>query len=333
MKIVQGNSLFGYIKLLLWIYIFRFEYAKKYKAEYIIVAYCHVTILVFLALIILPGCISGKTQHVPEIVSFAVSDEYHFDTDTDILKVMTLNLAHGRGLGILQEFVSDDKTRKNLNDVVELLERERPHVVAFQEADIESPRSGNFNHVHYIAERAEYGQTIHAEHIKGLGFYHGTALISKLQMSDPLYVTFDSALLSSDKGFIISTVKFGAGPTEVDIVSVHLDFVSNSMRLRQVRQMVGFLSGRVNPLVVMGDFNCQLQDSKEVFNILSNELSLSAYELYSKELQTIATFLNRRIDWILISPELKFHSYTVLEDRVSDHLAVVSELVKTTKSE
>lgn len=271
-------------------------------------------------------------QCVPEIVSFAVSDKYHFNIDADILKVMTLNLAHGRGLGILQEFVSDDKTRENLNNVVELLDRERPHVVAFQEADIKSPRSGNFNHVHYIAERAGYGQTIHAEHIKGLGFYHGTALISKLQMSDPLYVSFDPALLSPDKGFIICTVEFGAGPTEVDVVSVHLDFASNSVRSRQVRQMVGFLSGRANPLVVMGDFNCQLQDSKEVFNILSKELSLLAYELYSEELQT-STFLNRRIDWILISPELKFHSYAVLEDRVSDHLAVVSELVKAKKSE
>ena len=67
--------------------------------------------------------------------------------------------------------------------------------------------------------------------------------------------------------------------------------------------------------------------AQEVFNILSNELSLSTYELYSEELQT-SPFHNRRIDWILISPELKFHSYTVLEDRVSDHLAVVSELVK-----
>ena len=309
-----------------------FEYAKKYKTKYIVVANCHVIILVFLALIILPGCTSGKTQCVPEIVSFAVPDENHFDVDAEILKVMTLNLAHGKGLGILQEFVSNNKTRENLNNVVELLERERPHVVAFQEADIESPRSGNFNHVHYIAERAGYGHTIHGEHSKGLGFYHGTALISKLQMGNPLSVTFDPALLSRDKGFIVCTVEFGASPTQVDIVSVHLDYASNSTRYRQVRQMVGFLSVRANPLVVMGDFNCQLQDSKEVFNILSNELSLSAYELYSEELQTYS-FLNRRIDWILISPDLKFHSYTVLEDRVSDHLAVVSELVKAKKSE
>lgn len=181
-------------------------------------------------------------------------------------------------------------------------------------------------------ERAGYGQAIHGEHVKELGFHHGTALISKLQMSDPLYVTFDPEFPSPDRGFIICTVEFGSDSTKVDVVSVHLDFASNSSRLRQVRQMADFLSGRSNPLVIMGDFNSQLQNSEKIFNILSNELDLSAYELNSEEPQT-STFHNRRLDWILISSELKFHSYTVLEDRVSDHLAVVSELVNANKSD
>lgn len=167
------------------------------------VANCDVAVLVSLALMILPGCAKIKTPSVPEIVSFTVPDERHLDTDTEILKVMTLNLGHGKGRGILQEFVGNNKTRQNLDNVVELLERERPHVVAFQEADIKSRRSGNFNHVHYIAERAGYGQAIHSEHVKGLGLYHGTALISKLRMSDPLSVTFNPAFPLSDKGFTV----------------------------------------------------------------------------------------------------------------------------------
>lgn len=294
------------------------------------VANCDVAVLVSLALMILPGCAKIKTPSVPEIVSFTVPDERHLDTDTEILKVMTLNLGHGKGRGILQEFVGNNKTRQNLDNVVELLDRERPHVVAFQEADIKSRRSGNFNHVHYIAERAGYGQAIHSEYVKGLGLYHGTALISKLRMSDPLSVTFNPAFPLSDKGFTVCAVEFGANPIKVDVVSVHLDLIRNSARRRQARQMVGFLSGRENPLVVMGDFNCQLQNSKQVLEILRDELDLSAYKLHSEDLDTYP-FLNRRLDWILISSELKFHSYTVPEDRLSDHLAVVSELVMAKK--
>lgn len=296
------------------------------------IANSEVAILVLSALTILPGCAKIKTPSVPEIVSFTVPDERHLDADTEILKVMTINLGHGKGRGLLQEFVGNNKTRKNLDNVAELLERERPHVVAFQEADIKSRRSGNFNHVHYIAERAGYGQVIHSAHVKGLGLYHGTALISRLPMSDPLSVTFDPAFPLPDKGFTVCAVEFGARATKVDVVSVHLDLIRNSVRRRQARQMVDFLSGRANPLVVMGDFNCQLQNSKEVFAILRDELDLSAYELCSEDLDTY-TFLGRRLDWILISSELEFHSYTVSEDRISDHLAVVSELARATKYE
>jgi endonuclease/exonuclease/phosphatase family metal-dependent hydrolase len=299
------------------------QYNTKIAAAFI----CSVVILVISTLMILSSCARVEILVVPEIMSFAVGGEQHFDEDSEILKVMTLNLGHGKGRGVIQEFVSNNKTRENLDKVAALLERERPHVAAFQEADIESRRSGNFNHVYYISERAGYGQAIQGEHVKGLGLNHGTALISRLQMSEPLSVAFDPKLPSPDKGFVACTVEFGTSGTKVDVVSVHLDFASKATRNRQALQMADYLSGRSNPLVVMGDFNCQAKVSEELFKIFSDELSLSAYELYSKELETFPS-LGRRIDWILISPELEFRSYTVLEDRVSDHLAVVSELVK-----
>ncbi len=288
-------------------------------------ANCGEAVLFLLALIFVTGCASIDSERIPEIVPFAASDEHCFDSDREILKVMTLNLAHGKGRGIIQELVSNKRTRKNLDEIAGILVRERPHVAAFQEADIKSRRSGNFNHVHYIAERAGYREAVHSEHIKSLRLNHGTALISMLKIRDPLSVIFNPAKSSSDKGFTVCTIEFGADRTKVDVVSVHLDVVSNSARQKQVMRVVDLLSKRGNPLVVMGDFNCQLQNSKKVFDILKDGLSLSAYELYSEQLQTFP-LLNRRLDWILISTELEFHSYTVLDERISDHLAVVAEL-------
>ncbi|MHC4132683.1 MAG: endonuclease/exonuclease/phosphatase family protein [Planctomycetota bacterium] len=270
------------------------------------------------------GCRAVEGETVPEIVYFNAGGEHRFDTGGKILKVMTLNLAHGRGTRALQEFVSDKKTRENLDEVAELLVRERPVVAAFQEADIKSRRSGNFNHVNYIAERAGYLQAVHGEHTKGLGFYHGTALISALQMSEPLSVAFEPKLPSPDKGFVVCTVEFGE--RKVDIVSVHLDVASDKVRQEQVEVIVNILSKRGNGLVVMGDFNCELQNSRQLYQILNEGLSLSAYEFDSKELDTFG-LVDRRIDWILISNELEFYSYFVLEDKVSDHLAVVAELM------
>jgi len=298
---------------------------RKNKTVYKFAASC--TAIVFLsALTIVQGCTTVDAESIPEIVSFAVNSENSFDADRKILKVMTLNLGHGKGRGMIQELVSDNRTSKNLDEIADVLARERPLVAAFQEADIKSRRSGGFNHIHYIAERAGYREVVHSEHIKSLGLNHGTALISMLKVKDPLSVTFNPAKSSSDKGFTVFTIEFGAGRTKVDVVSVHLDMASKSTRQKQVHRMVDLLSKRGNPLIVMGDFNCQLQYSKKVWDILKDGLSLSAYELYSEEQQTFP-LLNSRLDWILISPELEFHNYAVLEDRVSDHFAVVAELM------
>ena len=62
------------------------------------------------ALLVPGGCRAIEGETVPEIVYFNTGEEHRFDTSGEILKVMTLNLAHGRGTRALQEFVSNKKT-------------------------------------------------------------------------------------------------------------------------------------------------------------------------------------------------------------------------------
>ncbi len=59
--------------------------------------------------------------------------------------------------------------------------------------------------------------------------------------------------------------------------------------------------------------------------LLARTLDLSAYKPLSKGLETFS-ILDKRLDWILISPELEFVSYEVLPDIISDHLGVCAEI-------
>ncbi len=52
-----------------------------------------------------------------------------------IIKVLSLNLAHGRGTAFNQLFVTTGQITKNLNDIAEFLETESPDIIALQEAD------------------------------------------------------------------------------------------------------------------------------------------------------------------------------------------------------
>jgi endonuclease/exonuclease/phosphatase family metal-dependent hydrolase len=243
----------------------------------------------------------------------------------DVLSVMTLNLAHGRSDGPNQFFCSTKTIRANLKAIEEMLRRERPDVVALQEADGPSFWSGGFDHVGALAEGAACHSFVRAENVRGLGLSYGTAIISAHAARDARAFTFKPNWPTFSKGFIVATLDWPGRPgTSIDVVSVHLDFSSRAARRSQVEELIEALKGRPNPLVVMGDFNCGWTDPDSPLRFLAEGLDLHTW----KPEDRLVTFpeSGARIDWILISRDLEFRSHRVLPDVLSDHLPVVAEI-------
>jgi endonuclease/exonuclease/phosphatase family metal-dependent hydrolase len=266
--------------------------------------------------------IKGPHEIKPTISNRVLSDTNN--SQPPLLKIMTLNLAHGRKDGFHQVLQRKATIESNLKDIATVLQREQPAVVAFQEADGPSWWSGNFNHVHYLADQANYAYAVQGEHVKGLGLSYGTALLSKLPLKDAASLTFFTYTPPTPaKGFLVSTLDTGI---KINLVSVHLDFARSSVRRQQIEEMVNYLKPRGKPLIIMGDFNCEWT-SETTLPLLAEQLNLHVY-------QPTATLMNTfpqptketRIDWILISAELEFVTYQVMEDILSDHLGVIATL-------
>ena len=234
--------------------------------------------------------------------------------DGDVLRVMSLNLAHGRADGAHQIFHGRDDIEANLDAVASVIDRERPAVVALQEADGPSFWSGGFGHVERIAGDRSFAR---AENVRGLGLSYGTALISTATLQAPEAVTFDPTWPTFSKGFIVASIRWG--DAAIDGVSVHLDFASASTREAQLAQLRAALELRGRPLVVMGDFNTEWEGALRAF---AESMNLRPPE------KVHPTFpgSGRAIDWILISEELRFRSCRVLPDTLSDHQAIVAEI-------
>jgi endonuclease/exonuclease/phosphatase family metal-dependent hydrolase len=75
----------------------------------------------------------------------------------------------------------------------------------------------------------------------------------------------------------------------------------------------------------MGDFNAGWGE-KSPLRTLAEALVLKAYKPNEKGNATFP-MTNKRIDWILISNEMDFLSYQVLPNSISDHKAVLAELI------
>jgi endonuclease/exonuclease/phosphatase family metal-dependent hydrolase len=155
------------------------------------------------------------------------------------------------------------------------------------------------------------------EQLKKLGIDYGTALLADTPLEEPRSVAFADNWRDT-KGYVVAS----AG--DIDVVSVHLDFLRPAVRRRQIRTLVEGVRTRTRPLVVLGDLNCRGQGRRATLPALIERLGLHPW------LDGEPTFpsLNprQRIDWILLSPELEFVEHRTLPDPVSDHLAVVADI-------
>jgi endonuclease/exonuclease/phosphatase family metal-dependent hydrolase len=236
------------------------------------------------------------------------------------LKVMTLNVAHGRRDGFHQVFLDD------LDRIAQVARREAPDVLALQEVDGPSAWSGGFGHVGYLADKAGFARSLRGSHTDGFGLDYGTALLARRDLHDGASHVFAPSALTPPKGFVVASLAWPGRPDVlVDVVSVHMEFFRDPVQRRQAAELTALLAARGRPRVVMGDLNVEWQNEDGVLEQLMDALSLSAYKGGAADLVTFPS-MGRRVDWILVSPELRFVSYRVLPDTLSDHRAVTAEI-------
>jgi len=273
--------------------------------------------------------VTPATHHVATMThDGGDSNDSHLFTGT--LKVLTLNVAHGRKDGFNQLFLSKQTIQQNLSEISTVLEQTDADIVALQEADGPSRWSGKFDHVAAIAEQTSYPLYARASHAQSWLFDYGTALLSRGSFTEMLSHTFSPSPPTLNKGFILGQIAWQPkdsyeSPLLVDVVSVHLDFSRSSVRQQQIAEMVKILADRKNPMIILGDFNSDWLNDVSVVHELARRCRLHAYMPMADDLGTYNSN-GRRLDWILLSNDLEFKSYTVLPDIVSDHYAVVAEV-------
>lgn len=273
--------------------------------------------------------VNPATYHVvaTEHPDRSSNDSHHF---TGTLKVITLNVAHGRKDGFNQLFLSKKIIQQNLSEISMVLKQTDADIVALQEADGPSRWSGNFDHVRLLAKQANYPSYSRASHAKSWLYDYGTALLIRGNFTEVLGHVFPPSPPTLPKGLLLGQIAWQPAdenmpPVLVDVISVHLDFSRKSVRQQQIAEIMSLLANRNNPMIILGDFNSEWFTDASVVRQIAQHCGLHTYQPLADGLGTYRKS-NRRLDWILISDELEFTRYTVKPDIVSDHYAVVAEV-------
>lgn len=308
---------------------------KNIGIKRITIAVAAFFLLVLFTAVLLTISLTGEKSSIPSIVSSGAKIEKSTESkicNRPVLKIASLNIAHGRNQSFNQFFLDRREIEQNLKSVIKDLEKTDALIVSLQEADGPSFWSGNFNHIEFLAMNSDFKTFLRGEHVKGFGLSYGTAIISKCNLEDPLSVTFNASPPTFSKGFVIGSFTWKTDSTSriVDIVSVHLDFSREYVRKRQIKTLIETLKNKNNQMIIMGDFNSEWNNGDSVIADLVESLNLNVYQPDETGLWTFRSSF-KRLDWILISSGLQFLFYDT-EYASSDHRIVFAEIAQKDQS-
>ncbi len=189
-------------------------------------------------------------------------------------------------------------------------------IVALQESDSGSLRTGFVNQTEYLAERGGFSYWRDQTNRRlGTVARHANGLLARVR---PAAVAVHALPGVPGRGLIHA--RFDAGEP-FDVLVVHL-----ALGRRSRRRQIGFLAEVLRDCrhaVVMGDFNCT-PESREM-RLLTASVPLRAPPV------SPATFPSwrpkRHLDHILVTPDIEMRRFYVPEWTCSDHLPVALEVV------
>jgi endonuclease/exonuclease/phosphatase family metal-dependent hydrolase len=248
------------------------------------------------------------------------------------LRLITLNIAHGRGLGLVQGLTSPRKIRVNLNRIAAFLHRFKPDVVAMQEIDKRSRWSGNFDHLAYLRETAAFPYAafgIHNVRSGLLNLSYGNALLSRHTLAATETVAFGQRSVG-EKGFLFAEMEVAG--LRVPYVNLHLHSGRRIQRMRQLDLLIDWLRAKhrqyasswaVEP-IICGDFNNPATRDDATAALLRHLSSYGAYTVHPKTRGTFPSPMPRRtLDFVMLPPGCTDVRTKVVRTLLSDHLPVV----------
>ena len=234
------------------------------------------------------------------------------------LRVMSYNIHHANPPSI------EDKI--DIEAIVKVIKAENPDLVALQEVDFNTERSGEGNQAELIAEALDM-EYYFAKAIYYDNGEYGNAILSKFPIKNSEILALPNHPEDNTENRVVALglIEINANQN-ILFGSTHLDYKTDSKsRILQVKKLIEMASEWNEPLILGGDFNDG--PNSETIQLLDSELKRTC-----KTCPPTIPVENpkRAIDFIYYKhPQAKFQvkSHKVIpEEYASDHRPVFAEI-------
>lgn len=250
------------------------------------------------------------------------------------LRLVTFNIAHGRGLNPIQGLTLPGRIRKNLRGIATLIHKLGADVVALQEIDRKSRWAGNFDHLRYLSVHSfiphfVFGINNQREGLLNLSY--GNALLAKDPIVYAQTVVFGRKRVG-EKGFLF--VELNVQGRILPLVNVHLHYRSRRHRMAQLEHMIDFLAAIHKergkawgiPPIVCGDFNTPHETGDAATTLYKHLQRFGEYRFYPIQEGTFPSpWPTRTIDFIFLPRVCRHVHASVVKSLLSDHRPVFVE--------
>ncbi len=223
------------------------------------------------------------------------------------LRLTNYNIRHGRGM---DQVVDLERIARVLRDT-------RPDLIALQEVDVGTQRTGGVDQAARLAELTDQ-QSLFGEAIAFQGGEYGNAVLSRFPIVEGENLPLPGSPGQEARAAVFATVRVPGWDEPLAFASFHLDHRSRADRLAQIQALIDYVRDLGHPAILAGDLNAE-PDSEEY------QLATSFFtDLVpdNREGTFSSTDPRRRIDYFLFHPGADFEcvDYQVIPEEVaSDH--------------
>ena len=237
------------------------------------------------------------------------------------LRVLTYNIHHGEG--------SDG--RIDLERIARVISEQRPDLVALQEIDVKTRRSGGVDQAAELARltglHVAFGKAIDYQ-----GGEYGQAVLSRFSIDSFRTHTLPGEPASEQRIAVEATVRPARNGPAVRFVGTHLHHLPpEANRLRQAAELNRLFIGDTEstPTILAGDFNAE--PNSETMALLTarwTDVATQSDELGVRQATYPANAPRKRIDYVLLRPTggtwRVIHARVIPETIASDHAPVLA---------
>lgn len=221
------------------------------------------------------------------------------------LRLMTYNIHRGIGTN----------GKLNLAATADVIGKAKSDIVALQEVERFSPRTGFKDEIRYLSSKLDmnyaYGKSLNIL----MGEY-GNGLLSKYPIEESKTIKLPS--MKEQRTALRAVINIEGH--RLAVYNVHLG-LNESERQEQINYITHLLDSEKLDYVLMGDMNSGVDKLSSITEIMKD----SALESPMYGQSTIEeNDLQARIDYIFLSQSMKSTEYNVMITNASDHYPVVS---------